>query len=100
MQQLHLRVVLAWGDAAQCCLARACHGGRTRGGWYLVVFMVYKRVWFESLESYLQPGPQAKTSLGGNFISDEALITAVPLARSRFQHGSVSHWETGNHLAS
>lgn len=41
MQQLHLRVVLAWGDAAQCCLARACHGGRTRGGWYLVVFMVY-----------------------------------------------------------
>lgn len=37
MQQLHLRVVLAWGDAAQCCLARACHGGRTGGGgiwWY------------------------------------------------------------------
>lgn len=97
---LHLRVVLTWGDATWCCSAGAFQGERTRGWWYLVVFVGYRRVWFELSESFLQPGTQAKTSWGGSFIYDQEMITDVPLARSRFRQGSISHRETGNHLAS
>lgn len=81
-------------------LSRGFSGGENQG---VVVFGGIRGLQ-KSLVWVVWVLPAARHSgqdvLGGSFIYDQEMITDVPLARSRFQQGSISHQETGNHLAS